>query len=68
MIAEQVFQQWLNLGEWWEVRGIDYEAAANRFVLVIAETEKLWPTQVCPRPECGQRPITCYSAASSESW
>ncbi len=68
MIAEQVFHQLLNLGECWEVRGVDYEAEANRFVLVIGETEKLWSTQVCPQPQCRQRPVTCYDHADTRSW
>ena len=60
MIAEQVFHQLLNLGECWEVKGVDYEDAANRFVLVLAETQKLMEnlfgnhgTYIClksPRP------------------
>lgn len=68
MIAEQVFHQLLNLGECWEVRGVDYEAEANRFVLVISETEKLWPAQVCPQPKCRQRAVTCYDHADTRSW
>ena len=68
MIVEQVFHQLLNLGECWEVRGVDYEAESNRFVLVISETEKLWPAQVCPQPKCGQRTVTCYDHADTRSW
>lgn len=68
MIAEQVFHQLLNLGECWEVRGVDYEEAANRFVLVIAETEKLWPTQVCPHSQCRHPRVTCYDHADTRSW
>jgi transposase len=68
MIAEQVFHQLLNLGECWEVRGVDYEAEANRFVLVISETEKLWPAQRCPQPKCRHRTVTCYDHADTRSW
>lgn len=68
MIVEQVFHQLLNLGECWEVRGVDYEAEANRFVIVISETEKLWPSQVCPQPQCRHRPVTCYDHADTRSW
>jgi transposase len=68
MIAEQVFHQLLNLGECWEVRGVDYEAEASRFVIVIRETEKLWPAQVCPQPQCRQRSVTCYDHANTRSW
>ena len=68
MIAEQVFHQLLNLGAGWEVRGVDYEAEASRFVLVIGETEKLWPTQVCPQPGCRHRTVTCYDHADTRSW
>jgi transposase len=68
VIAEQVFHQLLNLGEGWEVRGVDYESEANRFVIVIGETEKLWSTQVCPQPSCRHRTITCYDHADTRSW
>ena len=68
MIAEQVFHQLLNLGDCWEVRGVDYEAEANRFVIVIRETEKLWPAQVCPQPQCRHHAVTCYDHADTRSW
>jgi len=68
MIAEQVFHQLLNLGECWEVRGVDYEAEANHFVIVIGETEKLWPTQVRPQSKYRHRTVTCYDHPDTRSW
>jgi transposase len=68
MIAEKVFQELLGLGECWEVKGVDYEPDNNRFVLVIEETEKLWPTQICPVETCRQEPITCYDHCDVRSW
>ena len=68
MIAEQVFHQLLNLGECWEVRGVDDEAEAHRFVLIIRDTEKLWPTQVCPQAQCRHPAVTCYDHADTRSW
>ncbi len=68
MIAEEVFQQLLGLGECWEVKGADYEVENNRFVLVIEETDQLWPREVCPVETCGQKPITCYDHTEVRSW
>jgi hypothetical protein len=66
MIAEQVFHQLLNVVECLKVRGVDYEA--RPFVNVIGETERLWPTHVCPQPQFRHRTITCYYHADTRFW
>ena len=68
MIAEKVFQDLLGLGEGWAVQGVDYEAEQNRFVIVIQETEKLWPTQTCPVETCRQKPVVYKDRADVRSW
>ena len=68
MIVENVFHQLLGLGECWSVTGVDYEPEANRFIIVITETEKLWPSQRCPKPACQCQPITCYDHADTRAW
>lgn len=68
MIPEEVFQELLGLGECWVVAGADYEPENNRFVLVIKETEKLWPGQSCPVATCAGKPVTCYDHTEVRSW
>jgi len=68
MIVENVFHQLLGLGECWSVHGVDYEPEANRFIIVIRETEKLWLSERCPKPTCQSQPITCYDHADTRAW
>lgn len=66
MIAESTFHELLGLGDGWEVVAAEYEGGENRFLVVIRETERLWPQQRCP--QCQSQPVTCYDHAEARSW
>jgi transposase len=69
MIPEKAFERLLGLDDGWEVAGAEYELEpAERFVLVVRETDRLWPKLVCPKPTCQSRPITCYDHTEVRAW
>ena len=68
MDLEKTFHGLLGLDERWEVRGIDYEESEERFVLVIAETPRLWEREVCPHATCQATGITCHDHTKTRSW
>lgn len=69
MIPEKAFERLLGLDECWEVAGAEYETEPlERFMLVVRETEKLWPKLACPVPTCRQQPVSCYDHAEPRVW
>lgn len=69
MIPEAAFERLLGLDEGWEVRAAEYETKPEeKFLLMIYETEKLWPKQQCPDPQCGGGQITCYDHVEPRTW
>ncbi|MEW6160250.1 MAG: hypothetical protein AB1813_22685, partial [Verrucomicrobiota bacterium] len=69
MIPEKAFERLLGLDECWEVAGAEYETdPIERFVLVVRETEKLWPKLFCPRPTCKHNHVVCHDHAEVRTW
>jgi transposase len=69
MIPEKAFERLLGLDDGWEVRSAEFETTpAERFLLHIYETDKLWAKQVCPKETCGGRGITCYDHVPERVW
>jgi transposase len=69
MIPEKAFERLLGLDECWEVAAAEYEVEpAERFVLVVRETAKLWPKLACPAGTCGGRQVVCHDHAEARSW
>jgi len=54
MIPEKAFAGLLQLDERWAVVAAEYETGpAERFLVVVRETEKPWPSLRCARPQWG---------------
>ena len=54
MIPERAFAGLLQLDDRWAVLAAEYETEPQeRFLVVVRETEKLWPSLRCPEPKCG---------------
>ncbi|HEU4345300.1 MAG TPA: ISL3 family transposase [Candidatus Binatia bacterium] len=69
MIPEKAFERLLGLDECWEVTAAEYESEpVERFVLIIGETEKLWPKLVCPDPKCTCTKVVCHDHAPVREW
>jgi transposase len=69
MIPEKAFERLLGLDECWEVAAAEYEEEPEqRFMLVIRETEKLWPKLVCPNAQCGCSEVVCHDHAEVRVW
>lgn len=68
MELEQTFHSLLGLDARWEVLGAEYETQNERFLIVVAETQKLWPEEKCPEEDCGSSGITCHDHAPVRSW
>jgi len=69
MIAEKAFERLLGLNECWEVVGAEYEEEeGGRFLIIVRETAKLWPTLKCPESKCASDGITCYDHAPARTW
>lgn len=64
MIPEKTFHQLLGLDEAWEVKRAVFEEAANRFVIEVLETEKLWPQE---SQKLGQK-VVCYDHVEPMEW
>ena len=69
MIPEKAFERLLGLDECWEVAAAEYETdPLERFMLIIRETEKLWPKLVCPDPKCACTRVVCHDHAPVRVW
>ena len=69
MIPEKAFDRLLGLDDGWEVRSAEYEIEpAERFVLHLYETDKLWAKLVCPHETCRGTKITCYDHVEPRVW
>jgi transposase len=69
MIPEKAFERLLGLDECWEVAGAEYEEEPmQRFMLVIRETEKLWPKLVCPEATCACSKVVCHDHTEVRVW
>lgn len=69
MIAENAFAQLLQLDERWAVKAAEYETQpVERFLVVIRETEKLWPSLRCPEATCGRVGMVCHDHAEPRVW
>lgn len=69
MIAEKAFDRLLGLNECWEVVEAEYEEEeGGRFLIIVRETAKLWPTLRCPASNCAGEGITCYDHAPGRIW
>lgn len=69
MIPEKAFERLLGLDECWEVAGAEYEIEpSERFLLVIRETEKLWPRLVCPIEKCKHAHVVCHDHGDPRVW
>ena len=69
MIPEKAFERLLGLDEGGAVAAAEYETEpSEQFVLVVRETEQLWPQLVCPVPTCGCHQIVCHDHAEARAW
>ena len=69
MIPEKAFERLLGLDECWEVTGAEYETEPQeRFVLVVHETDKLWPKLICPVATCRHTSIVCHDHTEPRVW
>jgi transposase len=69
MIPEKAFERLLGLDESWEVGGAEYESTpVERFLLVIHETARLWPTLKCPVSTCAHPKVVCHDHAEVRVW
>jgi transposase len=69
MIPEKAFERLLGLDECWEVAAAEYETEpVERFLLVLHETEKLWPKLQCPEAQCGHRAVVCHDHTDARIW
>ena len=68
MISEKAFAGLLQLDERWAVLAAEYETEpVDRFLIVVRETEKLWPGLRCPDAKCGGR-VVCHDHAGPRTW
>ena len=69
MIPEKAFARLLGLDECWEVSAAEYETEpVDRFLLVLHETEKLWPKLKCPVATCCHDRIVCHDHSDGRRW
>ena len=69
MIPEKAFERLLGLNECWEVAAAEYETEpVERFMLVIRETDQLWPKLVCPDATCAGAKVVCHDHAEVRVW
>jgi transposase len=69
MIAEQAFAGLLQLNACWEVVAAEFETEpAERFIIGIRETARLWPTLRCPIETCGGVEVVCHDHAEGRRW
>lgn len=69
MIPEKAFAGLLKLGEEWAVLAAEYETEpAERFLIVVRDTEKLWPSLRCPETECGGDQVVCHEHVEPKPW
>ena len=69
MIPEKAFDRLLGLDECWEVANAEYETeSAERFVLFVRETDKLFPKLKCPEPKCGCEKVVCHDHTEPRVW
>jgi transposase len=69
MITEKAFERLMGLDDGWEVRAAEYETKpAERFVLHLYETDKLWSKLQCTNAQCGCTEILCYDHVEARVW
>jgi transposase len=69
MIPEKAFERLLGLDECWEVAAADFETEPDeRFLLILRETDQLWPRLVCPNPKCACPRVVCHDHAPVRVW
>jgi len=69
MIAEKAFAGLLQLDERWAVVTAEYESEpAERFLVVVRETETLWPSLRCGQTQCGDSGVVCHDHAEPRTW
>lgn len=69
MIPEKAFERLLGLDECWKVCAAEYESEPReQFLLVIQETDKLWPKLVCPVATCRHTKVVCHDHAPARTW
>jgi transposase len=69
MIPEKAFDRLLGLDECWEVANAEYETEpAERFVLFVCETDKLFPKLKCPEPKCSCEKVVCHDHTEPRVW
>jgi len=69
MIPEKAFAGLLQLDDKWEVVAAEFETQpAERFLLVVRETAKLWPSLRCPETNCAASGVVCHDHAEARTW
>lgn len=69
MIPEKAFSHLLQLDDKWEVCAAQFETKPiEKFLLVVRETEKLWPSLVCPGGHSERKKIVCHDHAAPRTW
>ena len=69
MIPEKAFARLLQLDERWEVAAAEFETEpAESFLIVVRETERLWPGLRCPETSCGRERVVCHDHAEPRTW
>jgi transposase len=69
MIPEKAFDRLLGLDECWEVAAAEFETEpAERFLLLVRETERLWAGLVCPVATCRCEKVVCHDHTEARVW
>ena len=69
MIPEKAFAGLLQLDDRWSVVAAEYETEPlERFLIVVRETEKLWPSLKCHEVTCGGTSVVCHDHAAPRTW
>jgi transposase len=68
-MLDKAFAGLLQLDERLGVSAADFDAEPKeRIVIVVRETQKLWPSLVCPVETCRGERIVCHDHAEPRSW
>src|SRR2546425_2767107 len=65
MNVEELFEQFVGLGESWEVMSCEYKEERNTFFILVKETDRLWESERCPK--CGAG-VGGYDHVEPMSW
>ncbi|MFO1459483.1 MAG: ISL3 family transposase [Verrucomicrobiota bacterium] len=69
MIPEKAFAGLLQLDDRWSVVAAEYETEpSERFLIVVQETERLWPSLKCPEGTCEGTSVICHDHAEPRTW